>query len=178
MRRLARVALVVAAVLLASPAQAADRSDLLIHHLLDLDQQALFGDDYTPLAEMEAWGELYAAAREEAVADDSADRRGIKTFMLIGWIARQRADFGTIEGFNTDFKALFDARPNDVLAALADTEFMLPEMCRYLAGFFFFEDADPDKRQGFVDANTHRMERHLGEAGQAACLDAFWAVKS
>ena len=167
-------ALVFAAALLQSPAAAAsERGDLILHRLLGLDQQALFGAEHSPLAEMEAWGEAYAALREEALADTSEDFRGIKLFMFAGWTARQRDDFATVGGFRTDMTALYQSRPDDVLAALADNAFMIPAVCGALGEAFAYEDGDPAARAPFVAANEARVRATLDEAGAASCLAAL-----
>jgi hypothetical protein len=97
--------------------------------------------------------------------------------MLVGWIARARNHFATIGSFNTDFMALYDARPDDVLAVMAAQDFMLPEMCTYLARFFFYEQRDPEGRRQWESRHRTRIEARLGPDNARRCLDAFWRVE-
>jgi hypothetical protein len=158
-------------------AAAPDPQKLLLYNLLGLDQRELFAPkDYTPLSEPEAWSALYGEMRDKALADASADKRDLKTFLLMGWIARVRNQFGTVEAFNTDFMRLFEARPEETLRVLAEEDFLVPQMCTYLAKFFFFENADPAKRTGWMDARRSRIEAILGADRAKRCLDAFWSV--
>lgn len=114
--------------------------------------------------------------REKALADTSADKRDLKTFLLMGWIARLKNQFGMVEAFNTDFMRLFEARPDETLHALAEEDFLAPEMCTYLAKFYFFENTDPDKRMRWMGAQRSRIETILGAERAKRCLDAFWSV--
>lgn len=155
-----------------------DPEKLLLYNLLDLDQRSLFEPDrHSPLAEMKAWSELYAGLRERAFADASEDRRALKSFLFAGWIARVKGHFATVEAFNTDFMRLFEARPDDTLRVLADEDFMLTDMCGYLAKFFFFENGDPGRRAPWVEKHRPRMESVLGPQRSSLCLEAFWRVK-
>lgn len=159
-------------------AAAADPYRLLLYNLLDLDQRELFEPgEYSPLAELNAWTDLYEALRDKARTDATADQRHLKGFMLVGWIARARNHFATIGSFNTDFMALYDARPDDVLAVMAAQDFMLPEMCTYLARFFFYEQRDPEGRRQWESRHRTRIEARLGPDNARRCLDAFWRVE-
>ena len=181
LRRLARAA-VAAAVLGAvavGPGRAAepDRYRLLVFQLLELDSAELFPPgEGGPIAEMKAQGALYGALREGARQDDTADLRRLKLFLLAGWTARVKNDFATIESFNTDLRALFEAEPERLLRALVEADFMLPELCTALAKSFFFGDARPDDRQPFLDRHRARMETILGAERTANCLAAFRSV--
>jgi hypothetical protein len=154
-----------------------DPTKLLLYNLLDLDQRELFEpQQYSPLAELNAWTDLYAALRDQARTDASADRRHLKGFMLVGWIARTRNHFATIGSFNIDLMELFEARPDDVLQVMAAQDFMLPEMCTYLARFFFYEKRDPEGRRQWESRHRKQIEARLGPDNAKRCLDAFWQV--
>jgi hypothetical protein len=176
------LALVLSCMLAWGGAQAANQPDpykLLVYTLLDLDQRELFSDDdYSPLLELKAWSDLYVRLREQAVKDNSKDQRSLKAFLLMGWIASAKSQFSTGGAFKTDFMELFEARPGEVLGAIAEQDFMLEEMCAYLARFFFYEDADPNDRRAFIDRHLSELESGLGAQGAAACLDSFWRVSS
>src|SRR5690349_2950840 len=73
------------------PAWAAepDPYRFLLYDLLDLDlQELLEPQQRNPLAEVHARAELYAALRAKALTDTTDDQRYLKSFLLIGWIAR------------------------------------------------------------------------------------------
>jgi len=157
---------------------APDLYRLLLYNLLDLDQRELFEPgEYSALAEMEARSELYLALRSKSTADSTEDRRHLKLFLLMGWIARAKNDFALVESFNTDFMALFEARPDDTLKVMAAEDFMLGDMCSYLAKFFFFEDRDPTGRVPWIDRHRVRMNSILGPERAQQCVDAFWRIK-
>jgi hypothetical protein len=152
---------------------------LLVYNLLDLNQEELFSDgDYSPLAELNVWSNLYVRLRGQAAQDDSEDKRNLKTFMLMGWIASAKDQFAMFGSFKTDFMKLFEARPGGVLEIIAEQNFMMEEMCSYLARFFFFEDADPNARGPFIDRHRSELESVLGAQGAADCVDTFWRVSS
>src|SRR5215467_3266383 len=114
------VALLLSLALIAAgvPARAAepDPYKFLLYDLLDLDlQELLEPQQRNPLAEVHARAELYAALRAKARADTTDDQRYLKSFLLIGWIARVRSNFATAEAFNSDFMELFAAKPNETL---------------------------------------------------------------
>ena len=156
-----------------------DASRLLLYRLLDLDQRELFASgEHNPLAEMQAWSDLYVTLRGKAKTDATPDRRHLKSFLLMGWIARAKNDFAIIESFNTDFMALFEARPDDTLKVIAAEDFLLPEMCAYLAKYFFFEDRDPERRGPWVEQFRSHLTATLGSERAQQCLAAFWRVKS
>lgn len=170
------IAVALAIGLLASiPARAAERSDILVYRLLGLDQQPLFGADHSPLAELEAWSEVYSGLRDEAMADASTDLAAIRLFMFAGWTARQRGDADAIGGFRTDMTALYTARPDEVLSTLADNPFLIPAVCGAIGESFAYEDGDPAARAPFVEANTARVTQALGDDGAPACLAAMRA---
>lgn len=152
---------------------------LMVYNLLDLDQQELFRDgEYSPMLELEAWTDLYARLREQAATDDSSGRRSLKTFLLMGWIASAKSQFSMVGAFKTDLMALFEARPGEVLGVMAEQDFMLEDMCSYLAAFFFYEDGDPAARRAFIDRHLGEIEYGLGAQGSAKCLESFWRVSS
>jgi hypothetical protein len=154
-----------------------DPHRLLLYNLLDLDQRDLFeGQDHSPLAELQAWENLYVELRDKAGVDASGDRRHIKSFLLIGWIAREKNHFATVEAFNIDLMHLFESHRDDTLHALAALDFALPTMCTYLAKFFFFENAVPEKRHAWLAANEGAMRRLLGAERTNTCREAFNAV--
>jgi hypothetical protein len=151
---------------------------LLLYDLLDLDQQELFEpQQHSPLAEVQARAALYAALRAKARSDTTDDQRSLKTFLLIGWIARVKGNFATVEAFNTDFMELFAAKPDQTLKVMADQDFLLTEMCTYLAKFFFFEKTDPQGHQAFENKYRSQMNAVLGQEKAKRCLDAFSRVK-
>lgn len=156
-----------------------DPYKLLLYDLLDLDQQELFElQQHSPLAEVHARAELYAALRTKARTDTTDDQRYLKSFLLIGWIARVRSNFATAEAFNTDFMELFEAKPNETLKVMSAQDFLLTEMCTYLARYFFFEKTDPQGHQAFANKYRAQMNAVLGQEKANRCLDAFSRVKS
>jgi hypothetical protein len=158
---------------------APDQYRLFLYKLLDLDQHELFdGEQYTPLAELNAWSNLYIKLRDAAQSDSTADRRHIKSFLLAGWIARKKGDFSTVEAFNTDFMRIFESKPKETLRVLAEEDFLLEDMCIYLAKFFFFEDNDPQQRHLFVNQHREEMSGLLGAERAKLCLEVFWQVES
>ena len=91
-----------------------DPYKLLLYDLLDLDQQGLFEpQNYSPLAEVHARADLYVALRAKARTDTTDDQRYLKSFLLMGWIAREEAILPMVEAFNTDFMELFEAKPDE-----------------------------------------------------------------
>jgi hypothetical protein len=175
MRRLVVLALFVLVALAPADRARAGEPDpfkLLLYSLLDFDQRDLFeAEGHSPLAELQSWMHLYVELRDKARNDTS---RFLKSFLLMGWIARVKSQFATAEAFNTDFMAQFEAQPEDTLKVMAEQEFLLPELCRYLARFFFFERHDPAGRQPWVDRYFRRMNAVLGPENTSRCLDAFW----
>ena len=156
---------------------APDPHRLLLYNLLDLDQRELFeGQDYTPLLELQAWESLYVDLREKAGADASDDRRHLKSFLLMGWIARAKNHFATVEAFNTDLMQLFESKRDETLRVIGEQDFLLPTMCAYLAKFFFFENAKPEGRHAWLTANETPMRNILGAEKAKACFDAFNGV--
>jgi hypothetical protein len=156
-----------------------DPYKLLLYDLLDLDQRELFEpQQHSPLAEMKARADLYVALRAKARTDTTDDRRYLKSFLLIGWIARVRSNFAVVEAFNTDFMELFEARPDETLKVMSAQDFLLAEMCSFLAKYFFFEKNDPQGRQAFENRHRARINAALGQDDAKRCLDAFWRVKS
>lgn len=164
-----------------APAWAAepDPYKLLLYDLLDLDQQELFGpQQHNPLAEVHARDDLYVALRAKAQTDTTGDQRHLKTFLLIGWIARVKGNFAVVEAFNADFMELFEAKPNETLKVMSAQDFLLIEMCTYLAKYFFFEKNDPQGHQAFENRHRAQMNAVLGAEKAQRCLDAFSRVKS
>lgn len=154
--------------------QAQEREQQIIHQLLDLDQSALFTpEDHSPLRELEAWAELYSSSFEQAMADNSEDQRGLKMFMLIGWVAFQRNDFGTMQSFTADFRDILDAKPAETLRAMAATGFMVPVLCAYLGRSFTFEDADPAERSPFLARHEEAMLKALGGEQGGPCVEVI-----
>jgi hypothetical protein len=154
-----------------------DPSKILLYNLLDLDQRELFEpQQHSPMAELNAWSDLYIRLRDQAQSDATDDRRHLKSFLLMGWIARAKGQFATVESFNTDFMRLFEARPDDTLRVMAEEDFLAPEMCTYLAKFFFFENGDPAKREPWMGTHRVRLESILGGERAKLCLEAFWRV--
>lgn len=173
--------LLVTSVVAADSARAAnpDPFKLLLYNLLDLDQSELFEpQQHSPLAEFHAWTNLYVALRDKARTDTTDDRRHLKSFLLVGWIARARNHFATVEAFNTDFMELFESKPEDTLRVMSTQDFLLLDMCTYLAKFFFFEKNDPDGRLSWESRHRGQMDAVLGSDNTKHCLDAFWRVKS
>jgi hypothetical protein len=161
----------------AGPADS-DPFKLLVYNLLDLDQSELFEpQQHSPLAEFHAWTNLYVALRNKAQTDTTDDRRHLKSFLLVGWIARVKNHFATVEAFNSDFMELFESKPEDTLAVLSTQNFLLLDMCTYLAKYFFFEKNDPDGRQRWEARHRGQMEAVLGPDNTKRCFDAFWRVK-
>jgi hypothetical protein len=172
--------LLVTAIIAADGARAAepDPFKLLLYNLLDLEQSELFEpQQHNPLSELHAWTNLYVALRDKARTDATTDRRHLKSFLLIGWIARIRNQFATVEAFNTDFMELFESRPEDTLRVMATQDFMLPDLCSCLAKSFFFEKNDPDGRRRWEMRHRAQMTAVLGADNTSRCLDAFWRVK-
>ena len=173
---LAAVLWCVLASAIASAAQP-DPYRLLLYTLLGLDQQELFEpQEYTPLNELNAWSDLHAALLAQARTDHSQDRRHLKGFLFMGWVARSSGQFASVEAFNTDLMEIFEARPADVLQVLGEHDFLIEETCRYLAGFFFFEDGDPNGRAPFMDRHRDAFERVLGADQAHRCFEVFWRV--
>ena len=155
-----------------------DPYKLLLYDLLDLDQQGLFEpQNYSPLAEVHARADLYVALRAKARTDTTGDRRYLKSFLLMGWIARERSNFAVVEAFNTDFMELFEAKPDETLKVMFAQDFLLIDMCTYLAKYFFFEKNDPQGHQAFEDRHRAHMNAVLGHEKAKRCRDAFARVK-
>jgi hypothetical protein len=176
---LAIAVLLAMALAVAAPlrAGAPDRDALVLSLLLDLNPGLLFdGGKSTPLQEREAIEMLYVGLREAAEGDTEVPYPHIRRFALLGWIANERNDSALTEAFISDFKALYDRRPDQVLAALADVPFLGPEMCATLARYYFFEDAVPQDRFAFIEANEARIRKALGMGGAARCVSAFLAA--
>jgi len=156
-----------------------DPDRLLLYDLLDLDQQGLFEPkNYSPLAEVHARADLYVALRAKAQTDTTGDRRYLKSFLLMGWIARVKSNFAVVEAFNTDFMELFEAKPNETLKVMSAQDFLLIDMCTYLAKYFFFEKNDPQGHQAFENRNRAQINAALGDEKAKRCLDAFSRSKS
>ena len=163
------------------PAWAAepDPYKLLLYDLLDLDQQDLFEtQQHSPLAELHARADLYVALHTKARTDTTDDRRYLKSFLLLGWIARVKGNFAVVEAFNTDFKELFEARPDETLKVMSNQDFLLTEMCTYLAKYFFFEKKDPQGHHAFEARHRAQINAVLGHEKAKRCLDAYSRVKS
>lgn len=155
-----------------------DPYKLLLYDLLDLDQQGLFEpQNHSPLAEVHARANLYVALRAKARTDTTDDRRYLKSFLLMGWIARVRNNFAVVEAFNTDFIQLFEAKPDETLKVMFAQDFLLIEMCTYLAKYFFFEKNDPQGHQAFENRHRAQMNAVLGHERTERCRDAFSQVK-
>jgi hypothetical protein len=156
-----------------------DPDKLLLYDLLDLDQQGLFEpQNYSPLAEVHARADLYIALRAKARTDTTDDRRYLKSFLLMGWIARVKSNFAVVEGFNTDFMELFESKPNETLKVMFAQDFLLIEMCSYLGKYFFFEKNDPQGHQAFENRHRAQMNAVLGHEKAKRCLDALSRFKS
>ncbi len=169
-----------AALAMTHPVSAAvpHRDAIILSLLLGLDPGPLIdGGKPTPLQERAAIEALYNSLREAAEVDKNPPYQHIRRFALLGWIASERNDSALSEAFLADFKALYDRRPDQVLAALADMPFLIPPMCATLARSYFFEDAVPQDRFAFITANEARIRAALGMAGAARCVDAFLTAR-
>ena len=71
---------------------------------------------------------------------------------------------------------LFKSKPEDTLRVMSTQDFLLPDMCTYLARYFFFEKNDPDGRQSWESRHRGQMDAVLGPDNTKRCLDAFWRV--
>jgi hypothetical protein len=121
---------------------------------------------------MQGWGELYARYREAAAGGDDA---ALRVWLLIGQTALARADAGTVEAFSADLMPLYAARPEAVLAALADNGWLVPATCFFLGNWFGHEGRHAEERPAFLVAEAPRIGSALHPAAARACLDQIAA---
>ena len=96
----------------------------------------------------------------------------------MGWIAREKSNFAVVEAFNTDFMELFEAKPDETLKVMFAQDFLLIEMCTYLAKYFFFEKNDPQGYQAFEDRHRAQMNAVLGRRESQTLSRRLLAVQT
>lgn len=149
-------------------------ADLLVHRLLALEHPAFAaGEGYDALAELRAWEDLYLRSRDRALADAGPAHASVKTFLLVGWLAREQYDAATSEAFTGDLMPLYRARPGAVLAALADVPLLVTSTCDALGAWFGFEDRHAGELPAFLAAERERIRAALPERLGATCLAAL-----
>jgi len=152
---------------------------LIVDTLLDLKSAARQTSDTgrpaadNPLRAYQEWSALYEkyAQRDSGGARFSEDR--LRVYLLLGWVALEKLDAGTMEAFASDLLTLYEQHPDPVLRALRDAPFLVPSTCRYLNRHFGFEDKNRDKKPAFLAAHTDRIKSALPAEDAERCLEQF-----
>lgn len=170
-----RIGALLAAALFAAMAPAAaaepDRDGFLLATLLGIDRSSLFAEGtYTPEAEHQAFATIYADAKTAAEKPD--DDEAVVRFLFAGWLAERRGEPALATAFAGDFKALFDARTDDLLGAMALLPFAVPDLCARLGAGF----ADADRANAYAAIGT-RIQELLGPVDGARCTLAFLGAR-
>jgi hypothetical protein len=152
---------------------------LIVDTLLDLKSVAGHPSDAgsraadNPLRAYQAWSALYEKYAQRDLEGDHFSEGRLRIYLLLGWVALEKLDAGTMEAFASDVLPLYEKRPDQVLRALRDAPFLVPSTCRYLNRHFGFEDKKRDIKQYFISANSDKIKNALAAEDAERCLRQF-----
>lgn len=126
-----------------------------------------------PLRAYQAWSALYEKYAQRDLEGDRFSEGRLRIYLLLGWVALEKLDAGTMEAFAGDLLTLYEKRPDQVLRALRDAPFLVPSTCRYLNRHFGFEDKNRDKKPAFLAGNSNKIKNALPAEDAKRCLEQF-----
>ena len=152
---------------------------LILDTLLDLNSAAHQTPDergepvLNPLRAYQEWAALYEKYAQRDREDAQFSEEDLRIYLLLGWVAREKLDAGTMEAFASDMMILYEKHGDRMLRVLRDAPFLVPSTCRYLSRHFGFEDKNREKKPGFLATNTEKIKNALAAEDAKRCLELF-----
>lgn len=147
---------------------------LLVSKLLRVpDPTFVRAEGYDALGELKSWEALYARTLARARTEAGRSDESLRRFLMLGFVARARADAAMSESATTDLMPLYLSRRNEVLRILLELPFLAPSTCYYLGAFFGFEDQSAADKEPFLEENRPVIERSLGPQEASICFESI-----